>query len=117
MTAAVASYLFAAAWKGTLLVAFTLAVHRVARNRVPSRWLCALLLVAIVRLLAPVAPASSFSVFNLVAPDTPPTKIEFAADNNVGRPSGRPGGLKPALRQVAPESPSWIAPLLGLWAA
>jgi hypothetical protein len=32
--------LVASAWKGTLLVAFALVVHRVARNRVPSRWLC-----------------------------------------------------------------------------
>ncbi|HUR79703.1 MAG TPA: hypothetical protein VM733_02990 [Thermoanaerobaculia bacterium] len=69
--AALGSWLFAATWKGSLLVAFALVVHRVARNRIPSRWLCALLLVAVLRLVAPVAPATSFSVFNLVPAAAP----------------------------------------------
>ena len=53
-------------------------VHRVARNRIPSRWLCALLFVAMLRLLAPVAPATTFSVFNLVpaAESGPPAELE-----------------------------------------
>ncbi len=116
MTSAVASFLFAAAWKGTLLVAFALLVHRVARNHVPSRWLCALLFVAIVRLLAPVAPAASFSVFNLVPSNTPTPTFAAVAGNNVGLPSGRPGGLKPALRFVR-TTPPWIPALLALWSA
>src|SRR5688572_33314800 len=66
MTAAFATWLFAATWKGTLLIAFVLVIHRVMRNRIPSRWLCALLLLALVRLLAPITPAAPFSIFNLV---------------------------------------------------
>lgn len=117
MTSAVASFLLAAAWKGTLLVAFALVVHRFARNRVPSRWLCALLLVAIVRLLVPVGPASSFSVFNLVAVETVhPAEIAFA-DGNAGRASARPDGLKPVVRPAPPARTPWIPALLALWSA
>jgi bla regulator protein BlaR1 len=115
MMTAVASFLFAAAWKGTLLVAFALLVHRVARNRVPSRWLCALLLVAIVRLLAPVAPASSFSIFNLVSAAAP------AAPMTIGVAGAPPRAAAPMmLRAKAPApapGPQWIAWLLALWGA
>lgn len=117
MTGAVASFLFAAAWKGTLLVAFALVVHRFARNRVPSRWLCALLLVAIVRLLVPVGPSASFSVFNLVPAETvQPAKIA-AAEGNGGQPLGGPDGLQPALRPAPAASTPWIPALLALWSA
>lgn len=115
MTAALASALFAAAWKGTLLVAFALVVHRVARNRIPPRWLCALLLVALVRLLVPVAPASSFSVFNLVPADAPSPAPVILFDDAAPQP---PPGRAEAFRVVAPPSTSpWVQFLLGVWAA
>lgn len=115
MTGAIASALFTAAWKGTLLVAFALVVHRLARNRVPSRWLCALLLVAIVRLLVPVAPAAPFSVFNLVPGETvAPAPVVVDA----GRASVRPlDGLKPVVRPAAPDRSPWISIALALWGA
>jgi beta-lactamase regulating signal transducer with metallopeptidase domain len=105
--------LFASALKGTVLVAFALIVHRVARNRVPSRWLCALFLVAIVRLLIPIAPSSSFSIFNLVpvpAP-APPLLIQDATTG---------GGAPPAplfVRRAVPPPPSspWTTFALALW--
>jgi beta-lactamase regulating signal transducer with metallopeptidase domain len=113
MTAALASWLFAATWKGSLLVAFALVVHRVARNRIPSRWLCALLFVAVLRLLAPVAPATTFSVFNLVpaAESGPPAELEV-------RPSLERAPLAPVVvrASVAPPRRPWIPLLLGLWA-
>jgi len=116
MTSAVASFLFAAAWKGTLLVAFALLVHRFARNHVPSRWLCALLLVAIVRLLVPVGPSSSFSVFNLVPAAAPQPPMAIAIDDNP-----RPRMAQPVvLRTVEPPPVAdarWMAVLLALWAA
>ena len=115
MTAALASWLFAATWKGTLLVAFALVVHRVARNRIPSRWLCALLLVAVVRLLAPVTPAAAFSVFNLVpaaaAPAPPPGIV-------LGEASPAAVRTPVAVRIPAPPAPHpWIPLLLTLWGA
>ena len=116
MTGTVASFLFAAAWKGTLLVALALVVHRVARNRVPSRWLCALLLVAIVRLLVPVAPPAPFSFFNLIATDAPrPAAMVFGADDgNVARSLAGPDARKPDPR---PATDRWIPALLALWGA
>ena len=114
MTAVLASALFAAAWKGTLLVAFALVVHRVARNRIPPRWLCALLLVALVRLLVPVAPASSFSVFNLVPADATSPAPVILFDDAAPLPPVR----AEAFRVIAPPSTSpWVQLLLGVWAA
>lgn len=113
MTTAIASILFTAAWKGTLLVAFALAVHRVARNRVPSRWLCALLLVAIVRLLLPVAPEAPFSVFNLVPEETvqpAPVVVEEAP-----LPRAKPIALRAAA--PPPQQKPWIPIALALWGA
>lgn len=114
MTAALASWLFAATWKGTLLVAFALVVHRVARNRIPSRWLCALLLVAVLRLLAPVTPATAFSVFNLLpaAEPAPPPEIVF------GEASPTALRTSVALHVPAPPAPRpWVPLLLTLWGA
>ncbi|MGZ5432395.1 MAG: hypothetical protein ACXWH7_05655, partial [Thermoanaerobaculia bacterium] len=115
MTGAVASFLFAAAWKGTLLVAFALVVHRVARNRVPSRWLCALLLVAIVRLLIPVAPPASFSVFNLVSEDTASQPTAGVAGDAPMRRAQR--AALPTAAPTPEASAPWIPALLALWAA
>lgn len=112
MTAALASWLFAATWKGTLLVAFALVVHRVARNRIPSRWLCALLLVAVLRLLAPVAPATTFSVFNLVPATAPGPLPELEAG-----PATPGAPLAPVVVRidVSPPQRPWLPLLLGLW--
>ena len=115
MTAALLSWLIAATWKGTLLIAFALVVHRVARNHVPSRWLCALLLVAIARLLTPVAPPSPFSVFNLVRPgEAAPAPVVVVNDG-----FRRPAPPLLAVRTPAPPpSPRpWIPVALGVWAA
>lgn len=115
MTAALASALFSAAWKGTLLVAFALVVHRVARNRIPPRWLCALLLVALVRLLVPVAPAASFSVFNLVPSDAQSPPPSIVIDDAPPLP---PSGQRMAVVDVVPPSvPPSVQLLLGVWAA
>jgi bla regulator protein BlaR1 len=115
MTTAVAFFLFAAAWKGTLLVAFALIVHRVARNRVPSRWLCALLLVAIVRLLVPVAPSAPFSIFNLVAAQRPAPPA-FVVDETPMR-RAQPILVRAAMPPRPVVDQSWIAALLALWSA
>ena len=114
MTAALASWLFAATWKGTLLVAFALVVHRVARNRIPSRWLFALLFVAVLRLLAPVAPATTFSVFNLVPATAPGPPAEVLVGKALERAPRAPVMLRTA---APPPRRPWIPLLLGLWAA
>jgi beta-lactamase regulating signal transducer with metallopeptidase domain len=114
MTAALASWLFAATWKGSLLVAFALVMHRVARNRIPSRWLCALLFVAVLRLLAPVAPATTFSVFNLVPAAEPGPPVEIVAGKALERVPLVPVAVRTA---TPPPQRPWIPLLLGLWAA
>ncbi|HVG23783.1 MAG TPA: M56 family metallopeptidase [Thermoanaerobaculia bacterium] len=114
MTAAVASWLFAATWKGTLLVAFALVVHRVARNRIPSRWLCALLLLAVLRLLAPVTPASAFSVFNLVSATAPAPAAEVMVGESLPRVARTPMRVRVDTPPPAPRP--WLPVLLSVWA-
>ena len=110
---ALASWLFAATWKGTLLVAFALVVHRVARNRIPSRWLCALLFVSVLRLLAPVAPATTFSVFNLVPATAPGPPAELVDEESLPREPRAPVVMR---TPAPPPQRPWIPLLLGLWA-
>jgi beta-lactamase regulating signal transducer with metallopeptidase domain len=114
MTNVVAFFLFGAAWKGTLLVAFALLVHRIGRNRVPSRWLCALLLVAIVRLLVSVAPPASFSVFNFLSPQRP-APVPFMIDEAPMR-RAQPILVRAAVPPPPVDQP-WVAALLALWSA
>jgi beta-lactamase regulating signal transducer with metallopeptidase domain len=114
MTAAVASWLFAATWKGSLLVAFALVVHRVARNRIPSRWLFALLFVAVLRLLAPVLPATPFSIFNLVQAPAPPAPHQIEVQEL--RPRVPRGATVARVPAPPPSTGPWIPLLLGGWA-
>ena len=107
------AWLLAATWKGTLLVLFALAVRRFARNHVPSRWLCALLLVALTRLLIPAAPSASFSVFNLVPYDTPAPVALVSAGKAASSPPARVRIAEPGRPATNPLS----SPLLLVWAA
>lgn len=119
MIDALAAWLFAATWKGSLLLALALAIHALGRNRVAARWLYALLFVAMLRLLVPVAPSSRLSVFNLIpsTAEAPPPPafaglkpgLHAAA---VGRASARPIFV----RNRREPSPGVII-LLALWAA
>lgn len=111
MTALVASWLLSATLKGSLLVAIAFLLAVVLRNRIPARWLCALLLLAVVRLLLPVAPAAPFSAFNLMrsAPGPAPAiRVEPA-----------PASTRVALpRSAAPQLPqhsAWQFPIVLIW--
>lgn len=70
------AWLIAATWKGSLLVLFVLLLLRVFRGRIPSRWAYALLLVALARLVLPVAPEAPFSIFNLAPRDQVAVTVE-----------------------------------------
>lgn len=115
MTATLAQWLVTATWKGTLLIAILLLLHRFFRNRVPARWWCALVLVAIVRTLIPIAPAARFSVFNLVTSARAGAPVLVVANDATPPP---PAGMKRAfLRSPAPPAPApWVAGLLVAWA-
>ena len=112
---AVVSLLISATWKGSLLLAVALLATRIARGRVSSRWLHALLLIAVVRLLIPVAPEARFSVFNFATtgPAVPLDPAIFLA----------PVRVRPALPDMPPRvslrsavvDPRFIA-LVGCWA-
>jgi bla regulator protein BlaR1 len=114
-----AAWLFAATWKGTLLVVLVLALHHFGRGRIAPRWLHALLLVAFVRLLVPVAPGAPFSLFNLL-PSRTPMAMPLRAIKTRQPPAfglvreARPS-LPPSTRRVAGLGPLALS-LLALWA-
>lgn len=109
-----ASFLVSATWKGSLLLAIALLATRIARGRVSSRWLHALLLIALVRLMIPVAPESRFSVFNFA-----PAERAILAEPAIAPLRVGPTMIVAPRPVILPDPP--LAPrftvLLALWAA
>jgi beta-lactamase regulating signal transducer with metallopeptidase domain len=66
MTHAILSWLFETTIKGSVLVVVVAALSWLIGRRVDARWRHLLWVVVLIRLLMPVAPESSFSIFNLV---------------------------------------------------
>jgi len=66
------AWLFAATWKGSLLIAVVFCIFGITARRIPAKWRHALLLLALIRLVLPVAPESSFSIFNLAVQEQRP---------------------------------------------
>lgn len=60
------AWLFDATLKGSIVIVLIAVAQRVIGRRVDARWRHALWLVVVVRLALPVAPSSSWSIFNLL---------------------------------------------------
>lgn len=71
--------LFAATIKGSLLILLVAAILQLTRSRLDPRLRHLLWLVVLIRLLMPSAPASSWSLFNLVAADEIAMPMRVAA--------------------------------------
>lgn len=109
--------LVSATWKGSLLVALVLLLTHVLRGRMPARWAHALLLVALVRLLLPFAPASPLSVFNLLAPANEPVILPATGPAPEGSPARvQLHVMRPAASPTGKPLP-WRPALLAVWAA
>ncbi|HEX8618205.1 MAG TPA: M56 family metallopeptidase [Thermoanaerobaculia bacterium] len=111
-----ADLLFTAAWKGSLLLVLVLLLTRALRTRIPARWAHALLLVALVRLVAPLAPQSPVSIFNL-APNREQRLAEPA--QNVVALAGVPRDARP-FEAAAPRATrqfGWREGVVALWLA
>lgn len=106
-------WLLTATWKGSLLIAASLLVARIGRGRIASRWLHALLLVAVLRLLIPVAPESRFSVFNLATRAAAVPQMTFAKEP---APMPAPMRLRRAEPLPAPAPSPWRGVLVAVWA-
>lgn len=106
------SLLFAAAWKGSLLVALVLVLTRALRQRMPPRWAHTLLLVAIVRLLLPFAPESPVSIFNLALERDTRLELSVTAATPHSAPVALRGPLAPPARE---ERFPWQQIVLALW--
>src|SRR5260221_1854250 len=117
MIESLAGWLFAATWKGSLLLALAIALHQLGRNRIASRWLYALLLVAMARLFVPVAPGSPLSLFNLVpsAEGPAPPLFHVRTGGAVTEPLAPPP--VPAFVRERPVVNPLVVTLVTLWAA
>src|SRR5687768_4921582 len=115
MTSLFASWLFAATWKGTLLVGLVLTMYALLRNRIPSRWLHALILIALLRLVAPMTPSASFSLFNLVPSNAAGAPVTIVVDGAAASMKTMRRVPMPPLQK--PPSAPWIPALLGIWGA
>ncbi|MGZ5477749.1 MAG: hypothetical protein ACXWH1_14810, partial [Thermoanaerobaculia bacterium] len=96
-----AAWLLAATWKGSLLIAAVFCIFGIAGRRIPAKWRHALLLLALIRLALPIAPESSFSIFNLA-----PGKAEQSVEDRRPRLSGQAGSpvLHLAIPVPSPET-------------
>ena len=113
---AVMTWLLSATLKGSIVIAFAMLLRGVVRGRIASRWMHALLLIAVVRLLMPVAPEASFSIFNL-APGTDlvaPAPLFFERPAPLPR---QPLPLRVPLEAPAPRLDRTTIALLAAWAA
>jgi beta-lactamase regulating signal transducer with metallopeptidase domain len=54
--------------KGSVAIAIMAVAYAVIGRRLPARWWCVLWLLALVRLVAPTAPTTGWSLFNLIPP-------------------------------------------------
>jgi len=61
-----AMWVWQATWRASVLIGLVLAIRAVLGPRLPPRWLYAMWLVVVVRLLLPFGPASRISLFNLL---------------------------------------------------
>src|SRR5260221_10654010 len=117
MIESLAGWLFAATWKGSLLLALAIALHQLGRNRIASRWLYALLLVAMARLFVPVAPGSPLSLFNLVpSAEAPAPALFHVRTGGAVRGPLAPPPVPAFVRERPVVSPLAVT-LVTLWAA
>lgn len=95
--------LFAATWKGSVLIVIAAAIHGLFGDRIPAKWRHAILALAMLRLLVPFGPAAPFSVFNLAASrgativgNTEPSVVPVAIRQPAARPAMEFPERKPA---------------------
>jgi beta-lactamase regulating signal transducer with metallopeptidase domain len=114
----VLTWLLDATLKGTVLILIVAILHALLARRVDARWRHLLWIVVLVRLAVPIAPASSWSVFNLI-PDRGlgPLRLSIYEVQVVPRHAQTPA---PHMRIRGPLPGRWPVPaelLLTLWLA
>lgn len=102
-----------ATWKGSLLVTLVLLLTYALRGRMPARWVHALLVVALMRMVLPFAPSSPVSLFNLAPRREPLVVQSFESATRMAR---APLPVRvPAPPPVDSRAP-WQNALLAIWA-
>ncbi len=99
-----------ATWRSSVLIAVVLSIRAVLGPRLPPRWVYALWLVVVVRLLLPSGPASRASLFNLLprgpAHSIPSTLMPEARALDEGRtPAPQAPGEQPGRAMVGGTPP------------
>jgi beta-lactamase regulating signal transducer with metallopeptidase domain len=70
--------LWRASWQGAILIGCVLLIRQTFGDRLPASWRCVLWLLVAARLALPVLPASPWSIFNWISPQTDDTPIPVA---------------------------------------
>ncbi len=103
MLTAVAGWVGKASGQAAILIVLVLTVQWVARERLAARWRYALWLLVAARLALPATPASPWSLFNWVQPQTLALRTTALA---VTVPSANDGGIPELTKTVPPETTS-----------
>ena len=95
-----------------ILAAVVWFLEKALLRKLPPRWRYGLWLLVFVRLLLPIAPASAFSLFNLV--ELAPGGISHITLQLLGLPAPMPVPLTEVPHPLA-DTPSWFLVALALW--
>ena len=108
--------LLATSVKGSLVLAFVLTAGLLWRTAIPPRWMHLLLLIGVIRLLLPVAPASTLSAFNLADGFDSPRRVVVVEAPPRAMP--RTTASAAVSRDRATDGPNPFLPLVAtVWAA
>src|SRR5688500_4112179 len=110
------SWLISATIKGSVIIALVAAIQILIGGRLGPRWRHALWLLVIIRLVIPVAPPSSFSIFNLLSETRArlyeATRIAAPMLVRTGTSHGRDS--QPIVITVPPQVPKAGVTLVGI---
>ena len=113
------SWLVQATIKGSIVILLVAMLQRLMAGRVDARWRHALWLIVLVRLMVPMAPSSSWSLFNLLPADEPGLpRIEHSM--TVRLPEAPAFGVSTFQRVAAVVPPTRLATIrwaIGVWLA
>lgn len=96
----------------TILAAVVWALEKTLLRKMSPRWRYGLWILVFVRLLLPMAPASAFSLFNLV--ELAPNAVAQVTLQLLGLPAPMPVPLTEPPHPLA-DTPSWFLVALALW--
>ncbi len=94
-------WLLRASWQSSIIILLVLGVQRIFRRHLTPRWRYRLWLLVLLRLVLPVSPASSFSIFNYLNPRVAASFVQTSTSNKPAAVSQVENGARPPIPPVA----------------